>query len=135
MAQPAAVSQPAIDIPGFCFLVASLTVVLGMSLGIYMGIAQDRLLAPVHVHMNVIGWLGIFMIGLYYRIHSTTRGTLVVLQAGGMAAGHVLMTGGFAALLLGEGAAFVIAVCGAVLLLASMILFLVIVARTALAAG
>jgi hypothetical protein len=130
-----ATNRPAISVPGFCFLVASLTVVLGMSLGIYMGITQNHLLAPVHVHMNVIGWLGLFMIGLYYRAHPATRGTLVRLQAGSMAAGHILMAGGLAALLLGEMSAFPIAVAGSVLLLSSMIVFLVIAVRTALIEG
>jgi hypothetical protein len=133
--QTSAARRIPLDIPDFCFLTASVTVILGMSLGLYMGVGHDYLLQPVHVHMNVIGWLGLFMIGLYYRAHPAARGRLAVLQAGGMAAGHALMVGGLAALLLGQQAAFVVVATGGFTLLTSMILFLVIAARTAMRAS
>ena len=54
-------------LPQFCFLLASVTALAGMSLGIYMGIAQDHSLMPVHAHLNLIGWVTMFLMGLYYR--------------------------------------------------------------------
>jgi hypothetical protein len=39
-------------LPQFCFALASLTALVGMSLGIYMGLPQDHTLAPVHVQLN-----------------------------------------------------------------------------------
>ena len=42
-------------VPQFCFVLAGVTALAGMSLGIYMGIAQDHTLAPVHVHPNLLG--------------------------------------------------------------------------------
>lgn len=36
-----------------------------MSLWIYMGIAQDHSLTPVHAHLNLLGWVTMFLTGLY----------------------------------------------------------------------
>jgi hypothetical protein len=40
----------------------------GMALGIAMGIRQDFTLAPAHAHINLVGFVGLFLAGLYYRL-------------------------------------------------------------------
>lgn len=50
------------------FLVAAATCLLvGVSFGIAMGIAHDFHLAPVHAHLNLLGWTSLALMGLTYR--------------------------------------------------------------------
>jgi hypothetical protein len=118
------------DVPNFCFLLASVTIVIGMSLGLYMALARDHQLMPVHAHLNVIGWLSLFMLGLYYRAHPAARGLCVRLQVTALAAGYLLMTTSLAALLTLGGNLFLAgALAGSVLLILSMVLLVGIVWR------
>lgn len=133
--QPASSVRSMLDIPKFCFLLASITIVIGMGLGLYMALAQDHQLGPVHAHLNVIGWLSLFMLGLYYRVHPAARGTWVTLQVATMTAGYILMTANLAGLLLsGNGIFLAGAFAGSALLIASMLMLVAIVWRTAVEA-
>lgn len=49
--------------------------VLGASLGIYMGISQDFTLMPVHAHILLAGWLTLAMAGVLYRLYPAAAGT------------------------------------------------------------
>jgi hypothetical protein len=40
----------------------------GMALGIFMGIRQDFVLAPAHAHLNLVGFVTLFLSALYYRV-------------------------------------------------------------------
>ncbi len=52
------------------FLVlAALMLVAGVGLGIHMGIAHDFLLAPVHAHINLVGWASLALFGIVYRLY------------------------------------------------------------------
>ena len=87
---------------------------------------------PVHAHLNVIGWLSVFMVGLYYRTHPSARGKMVTFQVVAMAAGYVLMTASLAGLILnGGGILLAGAFCGAALLIASMVTLVAILWRAA----
>lgn len=44
-----------------------LFVVLGVSLGYYMGATHDFTVSPVHAHINLLGWVSMFLYGLFYR--------------------------------------------------------------------
>ena len=41
----------------------------GMGLGIFMGIRQDFMLVPAHAHLNLLGFVVLFLSALYYRVH------------------------------------------------------------------
>jgi hypothetical protein len=43
--------------------------VVGMGLGIAMGASHDFTLAPVHAHINLVGWVSMFLAGLFYHTH------------------------------------------------------------------
>ena len=47
---------------------AAIYLVLGMTLGIGMGIAQDHTLRGVHAHMNLLGWATLGLAGLVFHI-------------------------------------------------------------------
>jgi len=48
--------------------------ILGMGLGIFMGAVHDFTLAPVHAHINLVGWVSMFLAGLFYHTHPQAEG-------------------------------------------------------------
>lgn len=50
------------------FILAGIVYVLiGMSLGIFMGATQNFTLHGVHAHINLLGWVTMVLFGLIYR--------------------------------------------------------------------
>lgn len=118
-------------LPQFCFLLAGVTALVGMSLGIYMGLAQDHSLTPVHAHLNLLGWVTMFLMGLYYRIHERALGCLATLQVGASVAGYVSMMAGLATLIsTGRNSVMPLVIIGSLLVWLGMLMFIVIVWRT-----
>ena len=58
--------------------------VVGVSMGTYMGIAHDFQLSPVHAHVNLVGWVSLSLFGIVYRLFPD-------LQAGRLARLHFLL--------------------------------------------
>jgi len=46
--------------------IAVLYLVVGVSMGLYMGITQTFTLHPVHAHLNLLGWASLALCGLVY---------------------------------------------------------------------
>jgi hypothetical protein len=117
-------------LPQFCFAIASFTAVVGVSLGIYMGISQDHLLAPVHVHLNLIGWVSMFLFGVYYKLHPEILGKAAAIQAGVTAIGYISMMGALAGMLLrGRETLLPVAIMGSLMVWTGVVMFFIIVAR------
>jgi hypothetical protein len=110
----------------FCFIAAAVAGLTGMSLGIWMGMHEDFTLAPVHAHINLLGWVTLSLYGLYHRGVERAANGLAWAQAGAAALGMPLMTGGLAAYLAtgADGTPFIFA--GALLVALGMALFLTI---------
>jgi hypothetical protein len=53
------------------FRAAVLMVIAGMIWGIVMGISQDHSTLPAHAHLNLLGWVSLFLFGIYYHLHPT----------------------------------------------------------------
>lgn len=118
----------ALRICDFCFLVAGLSALIGMGLGITMGILQDFTLAPAHAHLNLLGWVTMALYGLYHRGTGRTRGALGWTQVCAGAIGALMMSGGLALYLsTGDEALSPLVVLGSLGVLAGMVLFVVIV--------
>jgi hypothetical protein len=47
---------------------AVLFVLTGVGLGYWMGMTHQFLLSPVHAHINLLGWVSMFLYGLFYRM-------------------------------------------------------------------
>lgn len=62
-------------------LIGSLYLLVGVFLGMYMGGAQDFTLAPVHAHINLLGFTLMTVFGLAYRVMPN-------LAANGLALAH-----------------------------------------------
>ena len=106
--------------------------VLGMVGGIAMGIAHDFTLGPAHAHLNLIGGVMLFLFGLYYRMIPAAGATpLARIQGGLHIAGAVLFPAGIA-LSITQGPAYMpVPVVGSLVVTAAVVLFGVIVVRTA----
>jgi peptidoglycan/LPS O-acetylase OafA/YrhL len=52
-----------------CFKAAVLLVLAGMVWGLQMAISGDHSAFPAHAHLNLLGWVCLFLFGIYYRLH------------------------------------------------------------------
>jgi cbb3-type cytochrome oxidase subunit 1 len=41
--------------------------VIGVTLGVYMGATGDHTQHPTHAHLNLLGWVSMALFGLFYR--------------------------------------------------------------------
>lgn len=113
----------------FVFLLAAvLCVTAGMGLGIWMGLAQDFSMAPVHAHLNLLGWATMALFAIYYRLTPRAGASALARVHAALAIpGVLLMTGGLAWEFSGGPIAPVIV--GSLLSAASMLVFLATVLR------
>src|ERR1700742_1406346 len=54
------------------FQAAVVLVVSGMIWGIAMGISGDHAAMPAHAHLNLLGWVSLFLFGIFYHLHPAT---------------------------------------------------------------
>ncbi len=108
-------------------LLAATCLVVGVSMGVYMGATHDYILAPVHAHMNLLGWASLALFGLAYRSYPelgmSWTATLHVALCGPSA---VFMPIGIALAVLYEAPG--LAICASLLWLAGCITFFVKIA-------
>lgn len=52
-----------------CFQGAVLFVLFGMAWGIQMAASGDHSALPAHAHNNLLGWVSLFLFGIYYHLH------------------------------------------------------------------
>ena len=110
---------------------------IGIGLGILMGIRHDFMLVQAHAHLNLLGFVTMFLSALYYRAVPQAAGSkLARLQAIVSVVGAAAFPAGIACVVLGgRDHAGAIVVAGAVTVLLSMALFAAIVLRTRAARG
>jgi len=102
----------------------------GILIGIAMAASHDHAVMPAHAHLNLLGWVSLFLMGIFYRLHpalDATRAALI--QVGAWIVGTVVLAIGVAAIHLGYPAAEPVAVIGSLIVLGAMIGFAVIVFR------
>jgi hypothetical protein len=116
----------------FCFRTAVVFGLLGMVMGIIMAASHDHSVMPAHAHLNLLGWVSLFLFGIYYRLHSSIEASrLALTQVVVWTLATVVLTVGVAALYRGKSQGEPIAVAGSLLILADMVLFAVLVFRAA----
>jgi hypothetical protein len=107
-----------------CFRLAVLFVIAGRAMGIGMAATQDHSIMPAHAHLNLLGWVSLFLFGIYYErrpVLDTSR--LALIQVGLWSFGTVALTIAVAAIHLGFTAADPAAGMASLLVLAAMLLF------------
>ncbi len=51
-----------------CFRAAMLLVLAGMIWGLHMAITDDHSAFPAHAHLNLLGFVALFLFGIFYRL-------------------------------------------------------------------
>jgi cation transport ATPase len=106
---------------------------IGMGLGIFMGMRQDFTLMAAHAHLNLLGFVVMFLSALYYRAFPEAAvSRLAPYQAVVSVVGAIAFPIGIACVILGGHERFASVVAGGALtVLLGLVLFAVIVFRTA----
>jgi len=114
------------------FRVSVVLGLVGMGLGIVMGIRQDFTLAPAHAHLNLLGFVVLFLSALYYRVVPEAAASIIArLQAAIAVIGAVVFPIGIGTVVLYGPARFEpIVVGGAIIVLIGMLLFAFVVFTT-----
>src|SRR5215216_946676 len=114
------------------FRLAVVFALAGIAMGILMAISRDHAIMPAHAHLNLLGWVSLFLFGIYYRLNpALERSRLAFVQVVVWSVGTVVLTLGVAAIHLGHDAAEPIAAIASFIVLASMLLFAYLVFRPA----
>jgi cbb3-type cytochrome oxidase subunit 1 len=112
------------------FRLAVLFVVAGMAMGIGMAASQDHSIMPAHAHLNLLGWVSLFLFGIYYeRRPALDMSRLATIQVWLWSVGTVVLTIAVAAIHLGYTAADPVAGLASLIVLAAMLLFGYVVFR------
>lgn len=106
------------------FRLAVLFVIAGMAMGIGMAATQNHAIMPAHAHLNLLGWVSLFLFGIYYeRRPALNASRLAMMQVVLWSAGTVVLTIAVAAIHLGYTAADPVAGISSILVLAAMLMF------------
>jgi hypothetical protein len=112
------------------FKLAVLFVIAGMVMGIGMAASQDHSIMPAHAHLNLLGWVSLFLFGIYYeRRPALDTSRLALVQVIVWSVGTVILTIAVAALHLGYTAFDPVAAIASLIVLAAMVLFAYFVFR------
>jgi hypothetical protein len=104
---------------------------IGFAMGIAIGVTYDFTLAPAHAHLNLLGFVALFVAGLYYQTFPQAAVTkLAKIQAAIAVIGAALFPAGIAAIVTGHENLTPITVTGALTVFAGLLLFAWIVFRT-----
>ena len=108
-----------------CFQAAIVFVIAGMIWGIVMAATGDHSEMPAHAHLNLLGWVSLFLIGIYYRLHPALENVAAArVQVWGWIAGTVIITIGVGLIYAGHpDTGEPIATVGSFAVLADMVLF------------
>src|SRR6185503_7683296 len=99
-------------------------VVVGMIWGLQMAISRDHAAMPAHAHLNLLGYVSLFLFGIYYRLHpALDRSRAALVQVGVWIAGTIIMTIGVALVHTGREAGDPFAAVGSLIVLADMVMF------------
>jgi peptidoglycan/LPS O-acetylase OafA/YrhL len=99
-------------------------IVVGMIWGIQMGISMDHAAMPAHAHLNLLGFVSLFLFGFYYRLHpSLDRSRVALIQIAVWVVGTIVMVIGVGLVHTGREAGEPLAAIGSLVVLAAMLLF------------
>jgi drug/metabolite transporter (DMT)-like permease len=110
---------------------AVLCVIAGMAWGLHMAITDNHSAFPAHAHLNLVGWVSLFLIGIYYRLHpALERAKSAHLQVWSWLVGTVVMAIGVGLVHTGTEAGDPLAAGGSLIVFASALLFAWLLFRT-----
>lgn len=93
-------------------------------MGIGMAASQDHSIMPAHAHLNLLGWVSLFLFGIYYeRRPALDASRMALIQVVLWSVGTVALTVAVAAIHLGYTAADPLAAIASLVVLAAMLIF------------
>ena len=106
------------------FQAAVLFVLAGMVWGLQMAISNDHAAFPAHAHLNLLGWVSLFFLGIYFKKQtSLNSGPAALVQVVGLIFGTVIMAIGVGLVHTGHEGGDPIAAVGSFIVLAAMLMF------------
>jgi hypothetical protein len=114
------------------FITAIVFALVGVGFGIWMGSTGPEVFnfAPVHAHINLVGWATLFLCGLWYRGNATAAGTtLAQVHYWCALVGAILLVIGIFGAVAPNATLDIAVIPGSLLTALAMVLFLVIVVR------
>ena len=106
------------------FCAAVLFVIAGMVWGLAMAISGNHATHPGHAHLNLLGWVSLFLFGIFYHLHpAIDRNRAALVQVWIWMIGVVIQAYGVGRVFTGhpEGEAF--AAIGSFIVLGAMLIF------------
>lgn len=117
-------------IGGWFFKTAVIYAIIGMALGVHMASSYNHDQHVTHAHINLIGWVGFALFGLYYdRVRHAAQSLLARIHFWSAQIGYIMIIAGIWLIHDGVLAAEPLAAIGSLITLASTILFAFIVWR------
>jgi hypothetical protein len=112
------------------FQAAVVFVIAGMIWGIIMAISEDHSAMSAHAHLNLLGWVSLFLFGIYYRLHPSLEGAKsAIVQVWVWIAGTIILAIGVGLVQTGHAIGDPIAAVASVAVLLDMLLFAWLVFR------
>jgi hypothetical protein len=106
------------------FRIAVTLAMAGILMGIAMAAMHDHAVMPAHAHLNLLGWVSLFLFGIYYRLNPATDVSRAArLQVIVWTTGTVILALAVAAIHLGYTEAEPIAGMSSLVVLAGMGMF------------
>lgn len=110
------------------FMSAVIYVTLGMLFGIWMSASHDHALASAHAHLNLVGWVTMALFGIYYHlVPAAAHSRLATFHFALATVGVWLLVPGIVLAI--RERTELLAALGSFVVLASMLLFLIIVVK------
>jgi len=106
------------------FQAAVVFVIAGMIWGLVMAISVDHTTLPAHAHLNLLGWVSLFLFGIYYRLHPWLDGAKSSsVQVWMWIIGTIILTIGVALVHTGHTIGDPVAAVGSIIVLLDMLQF------------
>jgi cbb3-type cytochrome oxidase subunit 1 len=113
-----------------CFRAAVLFVIAGMIWGLVMAISQNHATHPGHAHLNLLGWVSLFLFGVFYHLHpAIDRSRAALVQVWVWMVGVVIQAYGVGRVFTGHPEDEAFAAAGSFIVLGSMLIFAWLVYR------
>jgi hypothetical protein len=89
-----------------------------------MAASGDHSAMPAHAHLNLLGWVSLFLFGIFYHLHpAVDRSRTAIVQVAIWIVATLILTIGVALIYAGQTVGEAVATAGALLVLADMLLF------------
>lgn len=112
------------------FQAAVLFVLVGMAWGIEMAASGDHAAFPAHAHLNLLGWVSLFLFGIFYHLHpALDRSRAAYVQVWIWIAGTIVLATGVGMVHTGHESGDPVAAIGSLIVLGAMALFAWLVFR------